>query len=67
MSVVQVIVRPVRQVTLQVQPARQVTLQVITGRGPRGLPGDGSGMTVGQGLTIVGNEIRYDFENLTRG
>jgi hypothetical protein len=45
-----------RQVVVEVQPL-----------GPRGLPGDGSGLTVGAGLTIVGNEIRYDFESLTRG
>lgn len=47
------------EVTQSVPPV--VNVEVIAGGGGAG------GIGVGPGLTIVGDEIRYDIESLTRG
>jgi hypothetical protein len=62
-EIVRVLVPPAPKVVVI---TRRSIVQVST-RGIRGLPGDGTGMTAGPGLQIVGNEIRYDIESLTRG
>lgn len=50
------------EVVVQAPPVVEV---VVTGGGGGG--SSGSGLTAGPGLTIVGDEIRYDIESLTRG
>lgn len=62
-DIVRVLVPPAPKVVVT---TRKSIVQVTT-RGIRGLPGDGSGLTAGPGLVIVGDEIRYDIESLTRG
>lgn len=62
-DLVRVLVPPTPKVVVI---TRQSIVQVST-RGIRGLPGDGTGLTAGPGLEIVGNEIRYDIESLSRG
>jgi hypothetical protein len=62
-DLVRVLVPPTPKVVVI---TRQAIVQVST-RGIRGLPGDGTGLTAGPGLEIVGNEIRYDIESLSRG
>lgn len=62
-DLVRVLVPPTPKVVVI---TRQSIVQVST-RGIRGLPGDGTGLTAGPGLEIVGNEIRFDIESLSRG
>ena len=50
------------EVVVQAPPVVEVS--VIAGGGGGG---GGSDLTAGPGLTIVGDEIRFDIENLTRG
>lgn len=49
------------EVVVQAPPV----VEVVVGGGSGG--GGGASLTVGPGLIIVGAEIRYDFESLTRG
>lgn len=51
------------EVVVQAPPV----VEVIVGNGGSSGGGGGSDLAAGPGLTIVGDEIRFDIESLTRG
>lgn len=65
---VKILVRPAMNVQVRNKTNQKLVISKKGSPGPEGPQGEpGGSMTAGPGFIIVGTEIRFDIESLTRG